>query len=110
MNALSAHAQGPRRAERLAGAASGLPRFHNEAIVRVLAGDLGDDDSLLASLDGMRADIDKARANLDAVDLVAESLPHRERYLRLIACYGRALLDVHERWLDEAERELGRPN
>jgi DNA-binding PadR family transcriptional regulator len=85
---------------------SALPRFQNEAIVRVLAGDLGDDESLRASLDGMRADIEEARANLDAAEVVAESLPHRGRYLRLIHRYGRALLDMHERWLDEAEREL----
>ena len=35
------------------------------------------------------------------------ALPHRERYLRLVHAYGRALLDMHEDWLDEAERELG---
>jgi DNA-binding PadR family transcriptional regulator len=84
-----------------------LPRMQNEAIVRVLAGDIGDDRSLLASLEGMRADIEAARANLDAAEKVAEGLPHRRRYLRLIHSYGHALLDVHERWLDEAERELG---
>jgi hypothetical protein len=54
----------------------------------------------------MRADIEKARANLDGAKAVAESLQHRERYLRLIHRYGRALLGMHDRWLDEAEREL----
>jgi DNA-binding PadR family transcriptional regulator len=88
---------------------SALPRMQNEAIVRVLAGDLGDDESLRASLDGMRVDIAQARANLDAAAVVAETLPHRQRYLRLIQRYGHALLDVHERWLDEAERELRPP-
>ena len=85
---------------------SSLPRMQNEAIVRVLAGDLGDDESLRASLDGMRAEIEAARANLDAAEAVAESIPHRRRYLRLIHRYGRALLDVHEQWLDQADREL----
>ena len=85
---------------------STLPRFQNEAIVRLLAGDLGDDDSLRASLDGMRVDIENARVNLDAGQVAADSLPHRQRYLSLIHGYGRALLDMHERWLDEAEREL----
>ena len=80
--------------------------MQNEAIVRVLAGDLGDDESLRASLDGMRADIEAARANIDTAEVVAESLPHRRRYLRLVHRYGRALLDMHETWLDEAEREL----
>jgi PadR family transcriptional regulator, regulatory protein AphA len=85
---------------------SSLPRIQNEAIVRVLAGDLGDDASLIASLEAMRVNIDTARANLDVAETTAATLPHRERYLRLIHRYGRALLDVHERWLDEAEREL----
>jgi hypothetical protein len=80
--------------------------MQNEAIVRVLAGDLGDDAALSASLEGMRAEIAAVRANLDVAEAAAAALPHRERYLRLIHRYGRALLDVHERWLDEAEREL----
>jgi len=40
--------------------------------------------------------------------VVTESLPHRRRYLDLIHRYGRALLDFHEQWLDEADRELRR--
>jgi PadR family transcriptional regulator AphA len=86
---------------------SSLPRLQNEAIVRVLAGDIGDDDSLRSSLEGMRADIAAARANLELGEEAVAALPHRERYLRLVHAYGRALLDLHERWLDEAERELG---
>ena len=87
---------------------SSLPRFQNEAIVRVLAGDIADDDRALgAGLEGMRDDIAVARANLDAAQEAIAALPHRERYLRLVHAYGRALLDLHERWLDEVERELG---
>jgi PadR family transcriptional regulator AphA len=85
---------------------SSLPRMQNEAIARVLAGDLGDDESLRSSLDAMRTDIEAARASIAAAEQAATSFPHRERYLRLIRSYGRAFLDVHERWLDEAEREL----
>ena len=77
--------------------------------MRVLAGDIGDDDrALSASLDAMRADIAAARTELDLAEEAIPSLPHRERYVRLVHGYGRALLDVHERWLDEAERELGK--
>jgi DNA-binding PadR family transcriptional regulator len=86
---------------------SSLPRFQNEAIVRLLAGDIAADDRALSeSLDAMRADIDRARANLDLAEAALPGLPHRERYLRLVHGYGRALLDLHERWLDETEREL----
>ena len=87
---------------------SSLPRFQNEAIVRVLAGDIGADDrALSASLEAMRGDIAAARTNLDLAEEALAALPHRERYLRLVHGYGRALLDMHEHWLDEAERELG---
>ena len=86
---------------------SSLPRFQNESIVRVLAGDIGGDDRALSdSLDAMRADIAAQRANLDLAEAAVTQLPHRERYLRIVHGYGRALLDLHERWLDEAEREL----
>jgi DNA-binding PadR family transcriptional regulator len=86
---------------------SSLPRFQNEAIVRVLAGDIGaDDESLRASLRAMRDDIAAARRNLEAAQAVASSLPHRERYLRLVHAYGKGLLDMHERWLEEVERDL----
>jgi len=90
------------------GRPSSLPRFQNEAIVRMLAGDIGGDDrALIASLESMRDDITAARANLDAAEGAITALPHRERYLRLVHDYGHALLDVHERWLDEVEQELG---
>jgi PadR family transcriptional regulator AphA len=85
---------------------SSLPRIQNEAIVRVLAGDLGDDRELVESLEAMRAEIAAARTNLDAAQEIAAAIPHRERYLRLVHRLGRALLDTHERWLDETEREL----
>ena len=75
--------------------------------MRVLAGDIGaDDESLAASLRGMRDDIAAARQNLEAAKALAPALPHRERYLRLVHGYGNALLDMHERWLDHVEREL----
>jgi DNA-binding PadR family transcriptional regulator len=85
-----------------------FPRIQSEAVVRVLAGDLGDDETLAASLEGMRAEIAAARANLDAAEEIAGTIPHRERYLRLVHRLGRALLDVHEHWLDETQRELRR--
>jgi DNA-binding PadR family transcriptional regulator len=89
---------------------SGLPRIQNEAIVRVLAGDLVGDDALRASLAGLRREIAAQREQFEVADDVAETLPHRERYLRLVHSLGRALLEAHEAWLDEVERELGEPS
>jgi DNA-binding PadR family transcriptional regulator len=85
-----------------------LPRIQQEAAVRLLAADLTDDAAVLASLEAMRADIAEASAQLDEGEAVAETLPHRERYLHLVHRLGRALLTAHAEWLDEVERELGR--
>ena len=84
-----------------------LPRIQHEAVVKLLAADLADDATVLASLQAMRAEIADVRTRLDAAEDVAAMLPHRARYLRLVHSLGRGLLDVHERWLDEVERELG---
>lgn len=86
-----------------------LPRIQHEAIVKLLAADLVDDAVVLESLRAMRADIADVAARLDVAEAVSATLPHRERYLRLVHLLGRGLLRTHADWLDEVERELGRP-
>ena len=44
---------------------------------------------------------------LDRAEQIAATLPHRERYLRLLHGYGRRVLQAHLDWVDEVERELG---
>ena len=85
---------------------SGPPRVQNEAVVRVMAGDLADDEAVLESLAGLRAALADQRAHLDEAERIAESLPHRARYLRLVHRLGRLVIDAHEQWLDEVEAEL----
>ena len=88
---------------------SALPRIQSEAIVRLLAGDLAESDAaLVASLQAMRADIAEVAAGLDAGEEIAATLPHRERYLRLVHELGRGILRAHEEWLESVERELQR--
>ena len=41
------------------------------------------------------------RHELNTAEEMAATLPHRERYLRLVHSLGRALIRVHEEWLDE---------
>jgi DNA-binding PadR family transcriptional regulator len=86
---------------------SPLPRIQHEAIVRVLAGDLVGDEAVVQSLAALRADIAAVRALVEEASERARTLPHRERYLRLVHRLGTGLLDAHEAWLDEVERELG---
>ena len=86
---------------------SALPRIQSEAIVRLLGADLAEsDDALLASLQAIRTDIAHVAAQLDLAEAAAATLPHRERYLRLVHQLGRGLLRAHEEWLDGVEREL----
>ena len=87
---------------------SAFPRIQNEAAVRVLASDLIEDPRLVAeSVRGMRGEIAEQRSLLEEAESRASTLPHRERQLRLIRSLGRKLLDAHEEWIDEVERELG---
>jgi PadR family transcriptional regulator AphA len=86
---------------------SSLPRIQHEAIVRLLAADLGDEAAVLASLEALRGELDERHALLAAAVERAADFPHRERYLRLVHRFGELLVEAHERWLDEVERELG---
>ena len=48
------------------------------------------------------------KTRLDEAERTAPTLPHRERYLRLVHGLGRRLVEVHEDWVDEVDRELRR--
>jgi DNA-binding PadR family transcriptional regulator len=84
-----------------------FPRIQSEAPVRLVAGYLVPDAQLLASLRALREDLDAVSAGLDEAERYAATLPHRERYLRLVHSLGRHLLHAHQQWLKEVERELG---
>ena len=87
---------------------SSFPRIQNEAAARVLASDLAEDPRAVAeSVKAIRAEIEEQRLLLEAAESHASTLPHRERQLRLVRSLGRRLLDAHDDWIDEVERELG---
>jgi hypothetical protein len=83
-----------------------FPRIYHDAVVRLLASDVADDATVLESLRGLRAELRELAALLDEAERIASSIPRRERSLRLVHSLGRRLLDAHELWLDEVEREL----
>jgi DNA-binding PadR family transcriptional regulator len=84
-----------------------FPRIQSEAPVRLVAGYLVPDRQLLQSLHALRAELDAVSAGLEEAEEYATTLPHRERYLRLVHSLGRHLVAAHQRWLREVERELG---
>jgi len=84
-----------------------FPRLEHEALVRLLAADLVDDRDVAHGLQTLREDIADLSARLDVGEAMAETLPHRRKYLLLGNQLGRRLLNVHLEWLDEVERTLG---
>jgi DNA-binding PadR family transcriptional regulator len=83
-------------------------RIQNEAVPKLLAGDiLGDDERLLASLLGLRGELEAQRERLAEGLARLDAIPHRKRYLLLIHDLGNRLLQVQQDWLDDVERELG---
>jgi DNA-binding PadR family transcriptional regulator len=82
------------------------PRLGADPILRLLAADLVGEPVARASLLTMRGDLDDLRDRLAIADDVAESLPHRAKYLRLNHRLAGRVLDAYEEWLDEIEREL----
>ena len=66
-------------------------------------------EDVLRSLGSLRDDIAAKHELLDAAKERGATLPHRERHLRLVHRLGDLMLDAHEQWLDEVERELAGP-
>jgi DNA-binding PadR family transcriptional regulator len=85
-----------------------LPRIQNEAVPKLLAGDiLGDDGKLLETLLTLRGEIEAQQAKLVEARKALEQLPHRRTYLLLVHDLGERLLQMERDWLDEVERVLG---
>jgi len=86
-----------------------MPRIQNEAVVKLMAGDIvGDDEQLLANLLTLRNELDVQQAKLDQARRTAESLSHRRAYLLLVVELGERIVRLQRDWLDDVERELGR--
>jgi hypothetical protein len=99
---------GERALRQWIGEPSTWPRIQHEAIVRVLAADIADDEALADSLAGMRVEIDELdELNRESAER-AHDLPHRERYLGMVRDLGQRLIVAHREWLDEIEERLRR--
>lgn len=84
-----------------------FPRIQNEANLRLLAGDLIDDATIVRSFVAMRTELDELEGIVAEGEAMATQLPHRERYLRLSFSLARKLLAAHRAWVAEIEQELG---
>ncbi len=83
-----------------------MPRIQNEAAVKLLGADFADDETVLASLAALRAEVEAGYREVTDMEARAREIPHRTRYLRLLNELRRRTLDTYREWLDEVEREL----
>ena len=81
----------------------------SDALLRLLICDLVGEDVTRESLATLRAELGDLRARLADSERRASELPHRERYLLLVIGFLREFLDLHERLVDDVERELAPP-
>jgi hypothetical protein len=78
----------------------------SEPLLRLLMADLVGEEVTRESIGTLRADLADLRARVAETRAGAAGLPHREKYLRIVTGFLDELLDLHERYVDEVEREL----
>jgi DNA-binding PadR family transcriptional regulator len=83
-----------------------FPRMDHEGVTRVLAADLVGEKPVRESISALRAEIADLSARLDESEQVAETLPHRRKYLLLNLRLARRLLEAHLAWVDDVEGAL----
>jgi len=71
-----------------------------------LIADLVGEPATRRSLATLREDIADLSARLAEAEAAAEALPHRRKYLLLVAGFLRRLLELHLELVDEVEREF----
>jgi hypothetical protein len=86
-----------------------LTPFKSEALVRLLIADLVGETATRESLAALRDDVADLSARVAELAAGARTLPHREKYLRLVAGFLERLLALHLELVDEVERELRGP-
>lgn len=84
-----------------------FPRVQNEAAMRLLAGDLLDDETIVASLRGMAPEMEALEEQLAETEKITAAIPHRARYLELSHRLPKKLLAAYREWIDEVAAELG---
>jgi len=78
----------------------------SEMLLRLLLADLVGDEATRAAVATLRDDLADIRQRLGDSAAAADALPHRAKYLLMINDFLRRLVDLHEEFVDEVEREL----
>jgi DNA-binding PadR family transcriptional regulator len=86
---------------------STYPRIQHEAAIRLFAADLGDIQTVLQSLQALRAELPRLEAVCDLFEARAQAIPRRTKATVLELSLVRRLLQAHRDWIDDVVRELG---
>jgi DNA-binding PadR family transcriptional regulator len=78
----------------------------SEPLLRLLICDLVGEKLTHDGLAALREEIDDLRKRLDESAQDAEGLPHREKYLRIVLAFLQGYVDLHEKLIDDVEREF----
>jgi DNA-binding PadR family transcriptional regulator len=80
--------------------------FKSEAMVRLMITDLVGEPVTRASIVSLREDVADLLARVEHLEAGADPLPHRQKYLQLIAGFMQQLFQLHLELIDTVEREL----
>jgi DNA-binding PadR family transcriptional regulator len=78
----------------------------SDALLRLLICDLVGEDVTRESLATLRDEIADIEQRLDDAEQRAHDLPHREKYLLLATGFLRGFLELHERLVEDVERDF----
>jgi DNA-binding PadR family transcriptional regulator len=78
----------------------------SEPLLRLLMADLVGEEVTRESIATLREDLADLRVRVAESEAAAHELPHREKYLLIVARFLDRLLDLHEQYVDEVEEEL----
>ena len=80
--------------------------FKSDLLLRLLVTDLVGEAVTRESVGALRDEVADLMARVGEMEASADTLPHRRKYLLLIAGFLRGLLELHLELVDEIEREL----
>jgi DNA-binding PadR family transcriptional regulator len=80
--------------------------FKSDALLRLLIADLVGEPVTRESMATLRDDVAELQDRVGELEARTEDLPHRRKYMLLVAGFLRELLDLHLELVDRVEQEL----
>jgi DNA-binding PadR family transcriptional regulator len=78
----------------------------SDPLLRLLICDLVGESVTRESFRTLRVDLAEIGSRLDVIEARTRGIPYREKYLRIVSCFLRRLVELHEDLIEEVEAEL----